>query len=158
MSLNWQMPENSDKSLLTYKSRYNGKEEEQMHPVLHSLIFLTLGLDKDYTDKNLSDVKRRIKWIKKVTPEYVTITFSGEANNAEVWYQDKWIPFLEYWQTATPVRFELPDKIEHWKIVIDDNWVDKYKGLSTNVSPKPFKTWFNRYNKVSLDSLERWGR
>jgi hypothetical protein len=164
MSLDWQMPENSDESLLTYKTRYNGEEHEIMHPVLHCLIFLTLSTDIDYETKNLKDAKRRIKWIKRLNPRYLTLIFGKDALKVEVWYKDKWISFKEYWEntgdtTAENNNISQLDKLTFGEnaieIDINDKWIEKYKGLWTNVGHKTFQTWFNRYNKFVLAELER---
>lgn len=157
MSLDWKMPDNCDKSLLTYKTSYDGEIKEQMHPVLHSLIFLTMALDTDYT-KDIEDVKRRAKWIRKVNPEYLTLEFGYDAQNVNVWTDNHgWVSFLKYWGNFEKRVFTNSEN-NGWKIIIDDEWIEKYKGLWTNVGHKPFKTWFKRYNDVSLKSLERWGK
>jgi hypothetical protein len=155
MSLNWQMPENSSETLLTYKTRYDGKEQETMHPVLHRLIFLTMTLcaDLDGNEKAKEDVKKRVAYITRTSPDLTTLGFGSEACNVEVWNGDKWVPFIECF-APTP-RFDNEGKVDGFDVVIDNKWVDLYWGLSTNASPKPFKKWFSDYNKRTLEMMER---
>jgi hypothetical protein len=155
MSLNWQMPENSSKNVLAYKTRYKGKEDETMHPILHRLIFLTMRLcaDLDGSEKDKQDVKRRMDYIRLTDPELVTLGFGSEANQVEVWDGEKWVGFVEHFKPTK--RFNQDGKMVSWEVVITDEWIDKYWGLSTNADRKTFTKWFTHYNKVVLDVMER---
>jgi hypothetical protein len=156
MSLNWQLPENFSENLLGYKSRYKGKEQpESQHPVLHHLIFLTMTLGGDLTgnDKAKADIKKRVAYIARVEPRLVTIQFGAEADKCEIWDGDKWVNFLTLFN-PDPV-IEQGGKISGWKFIIDDEWIDLYWGLSTNADRKPFRKWFNNFNKRTLEMLER---
>ena len=154
MSLDWTVPENISDQLRYYKYRYKGKErEEEMHPVLHRLIFLTMTLCADLsgTDKDKADVKKRIAYITKTSRDLVAISWGGEARDVEVWNGDKWVPFIEYFN-PTP-QFNDEGKVEGLEVVINDKWIDLYWGLTTNASPKPFKQWFTFFNKRVLEMM-----
>lgn len=154
MSLNWQMPENSSETILGYKTRFNGKEDEGQHPVLHRLIFLTMTLCADLTgnEKAKADVKKRVAYITRVEPDLTTLTFGEEAHLGEVWDGSRWVGFLEFFNPKP--RYCPKGKLSGWQVVVNDKWVDLYWGLSTNASRKPFKKWFSDFNKRTLELME----
>ena len=145
------MPENSSKQVLAYKTRYNGKEQETMHPVLHRLIFLTMTLCADLTgnDKAKADVKKRIAYITRTSPDLTTLNFGEDANKVEVWNGTEWVNFVNQFNPTE--RITRVGEIDGFDVVINDEWVDRYWGLSTNASRKPFKKWFADFNKQVLE-------
>lgn len=154
MSLNWQMPKNSSEQILGYKTRYEGKEDETQHPVLHRLIFLTMTLnaDLDGNEKAKADVKKRVQYISRVSPDLITLGFGKDAEKGEVWGGNKWVPFREYFKPTPRFNNGVQDG---WEIKIDSYWIDTYWGLSTNADRKPFKKWFADFNKRTLEMMER---
>lgn len=155
MSLNWQMPENSSESLLAYKYRHKGEETEEMHPILHRLVFLTMTLGGDLTggDKAKQDIKRRVAYITRVSPDLTTLTFGEEADKCEVMVDGKWVPFRDAFNPKP--RFDNDGKVSGWQVVVDAKWIDLYWGLSTNADRKPFLKWFNGFNKRTLELMDR---
>lgn len=143
MSLNWQADKNTPNDLLTLRWRFNGKESESMHPVLHHLIFLTMRLGCDFT-KDREGVLKRIKLLRKTHPDLVTISYGDEAEKVEMFHNGKWVKFLDYYPRAD-ARYENVSRgvrrIVGWDVPIDADWVDRYWGLSTNADRKPFSKW-----------------
>lgn len=155
MSLNWQLPENSSEALFAYKYRYEGEETEEMHPILHRLIFLTMTLCADLTggDKAKADVKKRVNYITRTSPDLTTLTFGEDAEKCEVLVGGKWTPFRDAFNPSP--RFDKDGKVNGWSIVINDEVIDRYWGLSTNADRKPFNAWFTHFNKRTLELMER---
>ena len=152
MSLNWQMPHDTSEQLLTYRHRYNGKVQEQMHPVLHHLIFFTMTICADFAhDPQKDDVKKRVAYINKVSPNLTTITWGEDAPKGEIWNGKKWVGFLEYFD-PTP-RFDSDGEINGYTVTIDDKWIDLYWGLATNCDGKSFKKWFSDFNERLLETV-----
>jgi hypothetical protein len=157
MSLNWQASDNTSESLLTYKTRFKGKEDESQHPVLHRLIFLTMTLkaDLDGNEKHKADVKKRVAYINLTNSDLTTLTFGEEADKVEVWDGEKWVGFVEHFKPKK--RFDQDGSISGWQVVINDKWVDKYWGLSTNADRETFSKWFKSFNESTLRIMERNG-
>jgi hypothetical protein len=153
MSLNWNASTLSE-NLLRYKTRYNGTEDEDMSPVLHRLIFLTMTLCEDLSGKQgkKADVKKRIAYIAKVSPDLITLSFGDEAPKGEVWNGTEWVPFLDYWKPKT--RYH-NGKVDGYDVTITAETIDLYWGLSTNASRKTFSKWFKDFNKRTLELMGR---
>lgn len=146
------MPENSSESLLAYKLRHKGVEHKEMNPILHRLVFLTMTLCADLT-KDKADVKKRVAYINRVSPDLTTLTFGAEASECEIWNGTEWVGFVAHYKPKP--RFDDNGKVDGWQVVINADTVEAYWGLSTNASRKPFKKWFNDFNKRTLEMMER---
>lgn len=149
------MPENSSENLLAYKYRFKGKETEEMNPILHRLIFLTMTLcsDLDGDEKKKEDVKKRIAYINRTNPDLTTLTFGESAHECEIWNGEMWVAFNVYFNPKP--RFDSNGKIDGWQVVINSTTIDQYWGLSTNADTKPFKKWFTHFNQRTLEIMER---
>jgi hypothetical protein len=83
MSLDWKMPEECDDSLLTYKwKKDDGTEVEQMHPILHMMIWQTIMLRMNYVgnDKKKSEVFARVAYLQYRYPEMCqSVLLSGDT-------------------------------------------------------------------------------
>lgn len=136
MSLNWKASPTTHPDLLRVRWRYKGKETEDMHPMLHRLIFLTMALGADYTKKR-EDVLKRIKLLRAVDADLVTLNYGDEAEQVEFYSAGEWVPFLKYYPTAVKTE-------DGYSVTIDANWVDRYWGLSTNADRLPFSKFSKR--------------
>ena len=160
MSLNWNLPETFSEKKLGYKYRYKGKETDEMNPILHRLIFLTMTLGGDLTggEKAKADIKKRVAYITRTSPDLTTLSFGEEAQECQVWNGDEWVSFFSYYNPTARYKKNANGNVKElagWDVIIDDNWIDFYWGLSTNADRKSFTKWFNHFNKKTLELMER---
>ena len=149
MSLNWQAAEGTPDSLLTIKPVYKGKTlEEQMHPILHRLIFLTMRLGCDLT-RNQSDVVHRIACLRMYAPDLVTLQYDEDADKHLAFdHAGERLTFLQYYPNAVKTA-------DGWQVPIDGDWIVRYWGLSTNADRIPFKKWLNGEAKRAAKEVAR---
>ena len=120
MSLDWKMPDDCDKSLLTYK--YNdddGNVIEEMHPKLHTLIWTSMAIKRNYCggEKQKRDVYQRIAYLNYRYPQYaLSIHLGGKVQDLDT-----------VWEGAVKQG-------DGYKYYIQPRDIESYWGLWTNAN------------------------
>lgn len=122
MSLDWKMPEDCDKSLLTYEyTQDNGEKKKQMHPKLHTLIWMSMAIKRNYCggEKQKSDVYSRIAYMNYRYPQFaLSIHLGGEVQDLDT-----------VWKGAVKSG-------DGYKYYIQPHDIEAYWGLWTNADDK----------------------
>lgn len=153
MSLNWQATEIPE-HLRNWTTRGpDGKEDTQMHPLMHRAIWLTMILGGSPSDLSLRELERRLAIIHRMDPDTLQVRFGGDLSGYRVLSDGDWLTMEEYchrlqvpyvtYHKATaprPVMFLTPSVIHRL-----------YGTLWTNADRRPFAVWRKRY----LDSVTR---
>jgi hypothetical protein len=153
MSLNWTAEDVPEFARTQQLKDPDGKEgKPEMHPVMHSLIWLTLILGCDF--RKPEEVKKRFALIHRLDPNLLILKFGLEAGDYKVYFDGGWMSFNEYYvQLGFPV---IQQGSRHIEVHLNPDAVCKlYCNLKTNGDIKTYAQWSKRYIENALRDKDR---
>lgn len=138
MSLNWELTNAVDNDP---RLNYTFKDEKQMHPKLHCLIFLTMVIGQDFqgNEKKKQQAFKRLRFLRKIRQASsvgIALNIGRGAFDADP-------------VTWAGTEFEEGGKYGEYRITEAD--IETYWGLSTNASEMTDAKWFARMVKFLND-------
>lgn len=150
MSLDWQatdIPEH----LRNWTTRSpEGKEDTQMHPLMHRIIWLTMILGGSPSDLKESDLHARLAVINRLDPDMLKMTFGAALTDWKVRQPqddgDEWLTLEEYFhRLQVPYIVNRDDDCRPTLHLTPSVISRLYGTLWTNADRRPFATWRKRY-------------